>query len=318
MNKLFNLSFAFFFFIALFSCGKKRASGLDDPLAQGKTFVLPQVPTLLTSTMDRNTYLALHYFDRFDFKDTTLIHMPDVGEQGIVNFIALLGQVPTDVQDSAVFLALRGASVESKMYSYFWKTLDRYLNNPNSPIRNEDLYILVCESVVKLPKVDEVITSNAAFNLKQALKNRVGMLASNFQVALESGKRVKMTDLKGTYTLLFFYEPDCHTCIQTKTFMKGSEFLNRLVDDSTVSVLAFYPQDDKLLWLQRLSDCSPNWVNGYDPDGYFAKKQPYDLHAFPSFYLLDSNKKVLLKDVPIEVVLRYLEQNGADSPFHEQ
>jgi thioredoxin-related protein len=119
-----------------------------------------------------------------------------------------------------------------------------------------------------------------------------------------------MKDLKGKYTLLFFYEPDCHTCIQTKASLRQSAFLNNLIERSVVSVLAFYPQDDKPLWLQRLPECSANWVNGYDPDGCFTEKQPYDLRAFPTFYLLDKEKKVLLKDAPIEAVLEYLQQNS--------
>jgi hypothetical protein len=310
MNRLFNFSFALLVVVALFSCVKKKENNSDESGTNKKLFILPKAPMMLTSPSDRDAFLALHYFDNFDFKDTTLIHLPDVGEQCIIDFIALLPKVSNNLRDSAIILAFKKASVELKMYSYFWKTLDRYLNDPNSPVRNEDLYISTCKSIMKLPKVDEVITSNAAFNLKQALKNRTGMQAANFRFTLESGKRMWMKDLKGKYTLLFFYEPDCHTCIETKAFMRQSGLLHNLIESSVITVLAFYPQDDKQLWLQRLPECSQDWVNGYDPDGYFTEKQPYNLRAFPTFYLLDKEKKVLLKDAPIETILEYLQQNG--------
>lgn len=309
MNKLFYFLFALLFLATVVSCGKKQGSSSDALLTPKKRFILPEVPAMLMSDSDKQVFLALHYFDKFNFKDTTQIHLPDVAEAGLVNFIALLQKVPGQVRDSATVLAFQKASVVPRMYVYFWKTLDRYLDDPNSPIRNEDLYISVCQSIVELPKVDEVVTSNATFKLKQALKNRTGMLAANFQITLESGKQMKMSDLKGKYTLLFFYEPDCHTCIQAKTFMRQSGYLNSLIMNSIVTVLAFYPQDDKQVWLQRLPDCAPSWVNGYDPEGYFTEKQPYDLRAFPTFYLLDKDKKILLKDVPIDAVLQYLEQN---------
>lgn len=309
MNRLFKYPFSLLLFVAMVSCGGKKEHDAAALPAPRKAFPLPEIPAMLMSEADKSAFLALHYFDRIDLKDTILIHPPDELEKGVANFIVLLPQQPKVVIDSAITALFRKASAEPKMYSFFWKTLDRYLNDPNSPIRNEELYISVCQSIVKLPVIDEVIASNASFNLKQALKNRMGMKAADFQITLESGKQLQMNGLKGKYTLLFFYEPDCHTCIQAKAFMRQSGFLNNLLQNSIVTLVAFFPQDDKQLWLQRLPDCAPNWINGYDPDGYFTEKQPYDLRAFPTFYLLDKEKKVLLKDVPIEAIMQYLEQN---------
>ncbi len=306
--KIFGVLFsALLLFIA---CGKEKKN--TDKTDFKQAFVAPEVPAMITSPEDRRTYLALHYFDRFDFKDsdTTAQHQSSIGEQGISNFIEILKHVSPQVRDSAVFLTFQKASISSKMYVYFWKTMNHYLNDPNSPVRNEDIYISVCQSIEKLPKVDEVVSSNADFNLKQALKNRTGTIATNFTFTMESGKKMQMKDLKGKYILLFFYEPDCPTCIKTKAFMRQSPFLHDLVQQSVLTILAFYPQDDKELWLKLLPECSPDWVNGYDQTGYFSQKQPYDLRAYPTFYLLNSDKVVLLKDVPIDVILEYIQKNG--------
>ena len=53
-------------------------------------FPFPAIPELLTSPGERRDYLLTHYWEQFDFADTTLVNNRDVTEQGFVNFIALL------------------------------------------------------------------------------------------------------------------------------------------------------------------------------------------------------------------------------------
>ena len=43
-------------------------------------------------------------------------------------------------------------------------------------------------------------------------------------------------------------------------------------------------------------DMPRQWIHGSDDDEYLYKHDIYDLHAIPSIYLLDKDKKVLLKD----------------------
>ena len=51
-----------------------------------KTFRLPDVPDTLTAPEDRAAYLSLHYWDHFDFADTSLISRPEITEQAFVDF----------------------------------------------------------------------------------------------------------------------------------------------------------------------------------------------------------------------------------------
>ena len=40
------------------------------------------------------------------------------------------------------------------------------------------------------------------------------------------------------------------------------------------------------------------WYNGFDPDLVIRGETLYNVRAIPSLYLLDREKKVLMKDVP--------------------
>ena len=51
-----------------------------------------------------------------------------------------------------------------------------------------------------------------------------------------------------------------------------------------------------------------SWINGYDYTFKLRSSGTYDIRAIPSLYLLDSRKRVLMKDAPTETVLSYLDK----------
>lgn len=292
-------------FSLLFSgCNTGKHEGKN--IKSEKVFTLPEIPIMLTSPEDRAKFLATHYWDNFDFKDTSYIHLPDVTEQALVNFMDMMKHVPVSVADSAITFTLRGASAEPKMLNYFWETLSRYWYDPNSPLRNEDFYILVCQAVSALPQTDEAMASRARYNITQASKNRPGMVAADFTYTLASGKQGTLYEIRSPYTIVFFYNPDCHMCAEIKQYLKGSFALNELLGKKQVALLAFYPDEDVNLWREHLDEMSSAWINGYDKGVVVDREQIYDLRAIPTFYLLDEDKKVLLKDAPVEEIEAYL------------
>ena len=54
---------------------------------------------MLQSAEDRLHFVVNHYWDKFEFKDTAYIHVPDVTEQAMANYIDLLTRVPQAMAD---------------------------------------------------------------------------------------------------------------------------------------------------------------------------------------------------------------------------
>ncbi|MBR4845834.1 MAG: DUF5106 domain-containing protein, partial [Bacteroidaceae bacterium] len=57
-------------------------------------FPFPEIPISLQTPNERKEYLLLHYWNKFDFSNITLIQNRNITEQGFVNFIALLEDAP--------------------------------------------------------------------------------------------------------------------------------------------------------------------------------------------------------------------------------
>ena len=270
-------------------------------------FQLPEVPVMLDTPEARATFVCEHFWDHFDFADTAYIHLPDITEQAIVNFMDLMPRVPEALGDKSMQILWQKAAPHSPMLWHFWETMSRYWKDVNSPVRNEEMFIRLCRSVESVPAVEEGLKQRATFARTLAEKNRVGQPAIDFTYTLASGKQGRMYGLKADYTLLFFYNPDCHTCIEIKNAMKRSLLLKELVANGRMKVLTLYPDEDVALWRQHLNELSDQWTNGYDKGQVLTHKLHYDLSAIPSFYLLDKDKKVLLKDADWRQVMQYLE-----------
>ena len=271
-------------------------------------FQLPEVPVMLDTPEARATFVCEHFWDHFDFADTAYIHLPDITEQAIVNFMDLMPRVKEALADKSMQILWQKAAPHSSMLWHFWETMSRYWKDANSPVRNEEMFIRLCRSVESVEEVDEALKQRASFARRLAEKNREGQLATDFTYTLASGKQGRMYGLKADYTLLFFYNPDCHTCTEIKNAMKHSLFLNDMLTSGQMKILTLYPDEDLNLWRNHLNELSDKWVNGYDKGQVLTHGLLYDLSSIPSFYLLDKDKKVLLKDADWRQVTQFFEK----------
>jgi hypothetical protein len=49
-------------------------------------------------------------------------------------------------------------------------------------------------------------------------------------------------------------------------------------------------------WKKHASDVLPSWVYSYDAEQKINIEETYNIKKFPTLYLIDKDKKVLLKD----------------------
>lgn len=276
---------------------KKPAAGLPK-----KGFRLPQIPPVLTSPGERASYLVAHYWDGFDFSDTTLISRPEITEQAFADFLDVLPHVSPDESVKALRRLMASASADRSMLMYFADLAEKYLYDPNSPFRNEEFYIPVLEYIVSSPDLAEVYKIRPRYRLELALKNRPGDVAADFAYTLPDGKGGRLSEVKSEYTVLFFNNPDCADCISTKAFIAGSVLFGKLLAAKRLTVVAVYPDDDLSLWKKTTYPSA--WINGSNPA--LSGARLYDLKAMPTLYLLDRNKRVILKDAPVERIEEWL------------
>lgn len=271
-------------------------------VAQNDGFPLPDVPQTLKGPEARANYLALHYWDRYDFDDYSLIGNKDISEQGFSNFISIMPYVTEKEAAFGNFAFSIAANV--KMLRYFMALGEKYLAEPMSPLYNESLYILLLEKVNELEGIDESNKEQLAFDLKMAKKNRLHTEAADFSYLTREGKRDRLSRVKSEYTLLFLGDPECEVCSIVKNELLDSPVFNDYVGNRRLKVLFVCVEGRTEAWMNTPAPLG--WIDACDDKGVIYEKLLYDIPGLPVLYLLDSEKRVVLKNVSAGQVEDYL------------
>ncbi len=287
------------------SCGggrKAKPAGGTADASDGakakKTYVLPKIPGMISDPMEQAQYMAQHFWDSFDFADTTNISNAEYTEQAFTNFVQILLNSPHEIGDASIRTMFGKASVDKAMFQHFLELSEKYLYDPNSPFRDDEYYIAVLETVLASPVPDQWEKIRPQEQLRMALKNRVGTRAADFRYTLESGATGTLYGLmKAPYTLIFINNPGCSACKETMQQILDSQLLTQLVVEGMLTVLAIYPDEDLEEWHKFAPHMPQGWINSYDKELKIKKEELYDLKAIPTLYLLDNDKTVMLKDV---------------------
>jgi hypothetical protein len=87
--------------------------------------------------------------------------------------------------------------------------------------------------------------------------------------------------------------------------MEASSELKGMVDSGNLSVMAICAVGDRSQWAEVKNSFPSNWIVGLDRSD-IDDKRIYVLRAMPSIYLLDEEKRVVLKDVRVDTAMDFL------------
>ena len=102
--------------------------------------------------------------------------------------------------------------------------------------------------------------------------------------------------LQAEYVLIFINNPGCAMCREIREAITASPMLSEMIERGRLEVLAIYPDEDLTEWKAYRDQIPASWINAYDKGCRISSEGLYDLHAIPALYLLDRDKRVLVKD----------------------
>ncbi|MDR2886118.1 MAG: DUF5106 domain-containing protein [Rikenellaceae bacterium] len=279
-------------------CGGKKSG---PAVGVQPAFRLPEVPAVYFDPAARATYLAAHSWESVDLADTAWVHNMDVLEKALPDYLEVLGMVNVTPDGTAKIRAsydalLSRAAAQPALRDSLTGLLEKYLYDPNSPMRNEDLYIPVLEAVIASPAIASLEKLRPQFQLEMALKNRPGRAAADFAYETADGRKGRLYGIKAPYTLLYLYNPECHGCEEIRAELLASRAIRAQYDKGGLAILALYVDEEQDVWRRHLDEIPRWWINARDAGCKIREAGSYDLRAIPTLYLLGASKEVILKD----------------------
>lgn len=308
--------------VMAFGCksGNSGKGGASAAFAPHSFPPMPEPPAVMSQPQERAEYVVSNYWNAFLDKsypcDSNVVNgvSADDVEKALGSYVTLLENAcPIDFGRKAMAAffdkveKFQSADTSSNVFGFFEKMVAKYLYDPNSPVRNEDLYLPYVSRLAVSPFVDPEMRPAYDHDAKMCSLNMIGSPAADFTFTDLSGRRHTLYGIKAETTLLFFTNPGCPACKEIIGSLTSNERIAALVSSGRLAVVNVYIDEELDKWREYASVYPRNWYNGYDQSYLIRSDITYNVRAIPSLYLLDSSKRVLMKDAPVETILPYLE-----------
>ncbi|MBQ4366469.1 MAG: DUF5106 domain-containing protein [Muribaculaceae bacterium] len=187
-------------------------------------------------------------------------------------------------------------SSNPKAYRKAIEVAEKRLSTPTDSLHNEELYIALLENAINNYVLSGGEKERPRLLLENAKRNRIGTVAADIDYVTRDGKKHLMSEITSPLTLVYFNDPDCDACEQVKERLGTSALVRDMVNSGKLTVLAIYTGADQKLW--KKTDYPQTVINGWNKSASIEDNGTYILPSMPLFYLLDSDKKVLMKNEP--------------------
>ncbi|WP_080055062.1 TlpA family protein disulfide reductase [Spirosoma aerolatum] len=267
----------------------------------------PDVPTAPKAANGRPdstwvfNYFKRHFWDNFDFADERFVRTPFL-QQKIERYIKeLTVQVPDSLIKEADFLvnkAIAGKNTEVKYYTIYYITKE--YEQPKV-MGTDGLFVHMFEKYY----ATGIMTVSDSSTLK-SIGERVATLKPNLvgktlvpPVMSDTLRRpVNFSALRSDYTVVFFYSPTCGHCRESapKVQKLADTYKGKGVDVVAIAIDQS-PED----WKKFIKEFKlGNAINGYDFTYRTDYRHQYDVWTTPTIYILDKNKKIIARKLPVE------------------
>jgi len=271
---------------------------------------MPEIPVLANGRKDSTfqfNYFRKHYFDNMNFSNDWLLRTP-IFHARIKNYVEnLTYQMPDSISKSCIEICDKAkANKEVFKYCvvYFTSTYEK------SNIMGMDAVFV--DMVEKYYKTNQAFWADSVTMFK--IKDRsdklkpllLGKTAPNLTLKDTSGVFQTMYNLKNRFTILAFWDPDCSHC--KKEIPKLYSEFSGGIKVKDVQVYAICTETERKKWAEFIQKEKLNWINVADIELQNQFRSIYDIHSTPVLYILDKNKKILAKRIPVEKISEFLDR----------
>ena len=279
-----------------------------------------QLPSMISGQQEALEYMAVNYWNgmtdpsRNYPSDSLLVSGVRRGdvEQKFADWTSIMEYAGNGIWSKAVgnlydrALACERKDTASQVFETFVDLFQKYYYDPNSPMRNEDVYYHFVSRYASYEGLSDVLKGKYEREARLCALNSIGTKAADFRFTDRRGNITNLYDIKAELTLLFFSNPGCDACMNIINVLREDPVISSMVASGRLAVANIYIDEDIQAWRSYMPVYPEEWYNGFDPDMILRSNEIYAIRAIPSLYLLDSEKRVIMKDAPEERLFRYL------------
>lgn len=270
------------------------------PLSRSKSII----PSYIYDPKERLQYLITHYWDSVDFADSLWVRDREELKYKFDDYFHLLSS-GSNIQRQQLLSPL--ASLDGKLLEDVLGYYRDYYQSPPITAEKDAYYSHVLLWSIRSPKVSLNLQQEAKVVLRRILKNRVGVLATNFEYRVDSLNVQLNSGWKPKYRLLLLSPSGGEDLSVVYNYLFTEPIYKSLTDKKSLRTTIICLGES----IMQSDSLCPPWVEkGGDVRDTIRRYGLYDVGDKTSVYLLDRDMRVLLKNPQWKELTKYLEEYG--------
>ena len=242
-----------------------------------------------------------HFFDNFDLAEPGLVCLPDpLYKRKIDEYLDKLTVPTPDSVFEAARRIINAAQTNREAYKYAaWICLRKYQQPAIMGL--DEVYVKLFDTYYASGKMNFWVTANTLKALKDQAdrirKSLIGHIGPDLVMQDASLKPQALYALENKYTILYIFDPDCGHC-REETPKLVSLYNQKKWD---IGVYAVSADSSMQKMRSYVKEMSMKWTTVNSHRTYTKYYQDlYDAILTPSLFVLDKNKRIIAKHLPVD------------------
>ncbi len=258
-----------------------------------------------------------HYFDHFDLTDPRTMRT-GVMHPKIDYFLSKLSYQLPDSQSVAMGYLLEKMKSNKEAFQYY---LVYFLNESARSKRMgmDAVYVYLIDNYYSkglAPWTEKEQLDKLIAQAEAARPTLIGKIAPDLTFIKEDGQPVSIHSFTSDFTVLYFWDPECGHCKKMTPFVVDfyNEYKNKGVE--MLAICTKTGQDISSCWSTIKERGMDIWVNAADQYLRNRYKSIYDVKTTPQIFILDKDKKIIVKKIggeDLKPVMEEILKNASQS-----
>ncbi|MCR9063159.1 MAG: DUF5106 domain-containing protein [Cytophagales bacterium] len=251
-------------------------------------------------------YYKAHFWDNVDFSDGRILRTPFLQTKLEKYFKDLVYQVQDSVINNADHV-ITLSKQNNEVYRYvLWWVTNKYENSEIVGLDGVFVHLAEEYYLKDADWLSEEQYKKFADRVKILKPLRTGEVFPHLYVYDVNDNVVTVNQSKGKYTIVYFYSPDCGHCKDAAPELV--EYAKKAKDKGIViyNVSVDYELDKVKEFIKKYGT-DEHMLNLWDKGHHYYFRDNYDVYATPTSFILDSEKRIIGKRIPINEFDRFIE-----------
>lgn len=260
-------------------------------------FPYPQPPEGLTILRERCNFLVYHFWERADMKK--VFSQPEGLNRAFADWISFMPYCSADTARMSIKGLISQVSKDGKKLLAVADMAERNVFGDTAQFISEELYLPFAATAASSKKLSEADRNRFARDLRRINSSAIGQIMPTLTYTDIDGQ-LKVFEADTVATMIVIAKAGDTDNTTASIRFSIDPATRTLMDEGRLAIAWFYdaPLDNAIR--SELEKLPQNWTRGAlpDADDYFK------LRMSPAIYLLDDNKRVILKDRPYTTALQ--------------